>query len=109
MDKLINQEVLETVSIVSTHYILAGFSIVVGLSWNNTVKEFIDDKFPRPKQKINANLIYSIVLTLFLVLMVYLLPNAQSQLPINVQKQIQESKDKQQDDYFNSYLSDFPK
>jgi len=48
-------------------YILAGLGLVAGLSWNETIKAFIDYIFPAEGNSLLASLIYSVFITILVV------------------------------------------
>ena len=59
-------------------YILAAFSFVAGLAWNEAIKSFIDQFFPNSDNSIFIKFIYAFIITMFIVLIsVYLLRNNQ--------------------------------
>lgn len=54
-------------------YVLAAFSFVAGLAWNEAIKSFIDQFFPNKENSILVKFIYAIVVTITIVLVtVYL-------------------------------------
>lgn len=55
-------------------YIIAGFSVVAGLAWNDAIKAFIDRFFPDPGNGLKAKFLYAIIITTVVVLIsVYLM------------------------------------
>ena len=42
----------------TTHYIIAGFSLVVGLSWNDTIKQILNKLFPLETDFLLTKIIY---------------------------------------------------
>jgi hypothetical protein len=80
-------------SIKSTYYILSGISFAAALGWGNTVKAFLDENFPKPNSKTTMNLIYSIVITLMLVILIYLMPDTERELPHKIRKKIKNQKE----------------
>jgi hypothetical protein len=50
-------------------YILAALGLVAGLSWNETMKAFIEYLFPLNKNSLLAKFIYSIFVTILIVLL----------------------------------------
>ena len=55
-------------------YILAAFSFVAGLAWNEAIKSMIDQLFPFSRDSIWIKFIYAIIITLIIVLVtIYLL------------------------------------
>lgn len=82
-------------SIKSTYYILGGVSFVAALSWSNSIKDFLEEAFPRPESKVHANFIYSIIITVILVLLIYLMPDTEVEMPKRTRKKIKEEKERQ--------------
>lgn len=54
-------------------YILAGFGLVVGLAWNEAIKESINVFFPSETETLVAKFIYAIVITIFVVIVTFIL------------------------------------
>lgn len=55
-------------------YIVAGFSVVAGLAWNDAIKAFIDRFFPDPGNGLKAKFLYAAIITSVVVLIsVYLM------------------------------------
>jgi len=75
-------------SIKTSHYFIAGVGIVAAISWNTTIKGAIDKLYPMPTENIIAAFIYSITITCFLVLLIYILPDTTPELPKNVKNYI---------------------
>lgn len=54
-------------------YILAGFSLVAGLAWNEAIKSLISVFFPNPGNDVLIKFIYAIAVTIVIVIItVYL-------------------------------------
>lgn len=49
-------------------YILAALGLVAGLSWNDTIKAFIEYIFPMAQNTLVAKLVYSVLITIVVVL-----------------------------------------
>src|SRR3989344_2296182 len=49
-------------------YILAAFSFVAGLAWNEAIKSFIDIFFPADRNTFFVKLIYAIIVTIIIVI-----------------------------------------
>lgn len=81
-------EVVSDLRIRTAHYVIAGFSLVVGLSWNDTVKQIINTLFPLENDVIFMKIIYSLVITLILIVVIKFLPDTSSQLPTHVQREL---------------------
>lgn len=55
-------------------YIVAAFSLVAGLAWNDAIKALIEYFFPKTENSLKAQFIYAGILTLILVIVsVYLI------------------------------------
>ena len=81
-------EYVSDLRIRTAHYIIAGFSLVVGLSWNDTIKHVIDVAFPLQRDAIYMKVIYSLLITLILIIIIKYLPDTSSQLPPPIQKEL---------------------
>lgn len=75
------EDAADLFSIKTSHYVIAGMSLVAALSWNETIKAVIGKQFLKPSDEISANVIYSIIITLLLILLIYYLPDTKSELP----------------------------
>jgi len=73
----------------STHYILTGFSIVVGLAWNELIKKTIDKMFPLNTESLFARLLYCLFVTIALVIVIKFMPSTDKELPKFVQKKLE--------------------
>jgi hypothetical protein len=82
-------DTVETLRIKTSHYFIAGFSVVVGLTWNDTIKMIIHKVFPSEMSEILIKIIYSLILTLILILIIKHMPNTTSELPYPVRKEIE--------------------
>lgn len=58
--------------------ILAGFSFVAGLAWNEAIKSFIDSIFVFGQNTLWAKFIYAILVTVLIVIVSYLLNRGNS-------------------------------
>lgn len=59
-------------------YVLAAFSFVAGLAWNDAIKSFIDQFFPADKSSILIKLLYAIIVTVTIVLVsIYLVKSSE--------------------------------
>lgn len=58
--------------------ILAGFSFVAGLAWNEAIKSFIDSIFVLGQNTLWAKFIYAILVTVLIVIVSYLLNRGNS-------------------------------
>jgi uncharacterized membrane protein YagU involved in acid resistance len=59
----------------SSFYLIGAVSLVTALSWNNLVKSSINKYFPLEEDSIKGAFIYALVMTLFLIMVVGLLPD----------------------------------
>ena len=83
-----------TFAIKTSHYIIGGFSLVVALAWNSSIRQAIERKFPLPDDSVKASLIYALCVTLMLILIIYFLPDTKSELPDSTQKLIQQEEER---------------
>jgi len=81
-------EISTAFKIKTSHYIIAGVSLVVALSWNDAVKAIIKNVYILPKDVIWGSILYALTITALLVLIIYLLPDTKSELPIDTQVKI---------------------
>jgi hypothetical protein len=56
----------------TTGLILAGFSFVAGLAWNEAIKALIDTVFVLDKDTLLAKFVYAIVVTVLIIFVSYL-------------------------------------
>lgn len=75
-------------SIKTSHYIITGFGLVSALSWNTTIKDAVHTIIPAERDKLIANIIYSIIITLVLILIIHILPDTSMELPIEVREKM---------------------
>lgn len=69
----------------TSYYILAAASTTVALSWNESIRGMIEANFPKNTV---APIVYSLCLTLFLIMLVKILPDVKNELPETTQKKI---------------------
>lgn len=62
--KIFKQTIKET----SATYLIAAFSLVAGLAWNEAIKAFIEYIFPLDKNTLIAKFSYAVIITLFVIL-----------------------------------------
>ncbi len=55
----------------TTGYIIAGLGLVVGLAWNDAIKDLIEYLFPLSTNTLWAKFFYAFVITLVLVVAAY--------------------------------------
>ena len=80
--KRISREVKER----TTGYILAGLGFVVGLAWNDAIKSLIECFFPLNKNSIFAKFIYSLIVTVLIVVATIILTRKSEKEKIEVGK-----------------------
>lgn len=73
----------------SSHYFITGFALATAITWNTSVREMINQKFPIPEDNVRANFIFAIVITLILVIVIYILPDTKAELPDDTKKKIE--------------------
>ncbi len=55
-------------------YILAAFSFVAGLAWNEAIRSFIDQVFPHSNSSVLIKFVYAVLVTIIIVIVtVYLI------------------------------------
>jgi uncharacterized BrkB/YihY/UPF0761 family membrane protein len=74
----------------TSHYIIMGFSIVVGLSWNETMRQLINDLFPVQSDAVLIKIMYSLFLTFMLVLVIKFLPDTSKEVYKNMPRRTQQ-------------------
>lgn len=84
--------ILSAFGIKVTYYFLSAVALVVALSWSDTIKLIINNYFPLPNSQIFANIIYSFIITLFLVALINLLPDTTIELPHEQKNKIEGAK-----------------
>jgi uncharacterized protein DUF5654 len=72
----------------SSHYIIGGVSIVAALSWNKAIKSIINNLYPLPKDNAFSSIIYALIMTIFVIFIIYILPDTKDMLPENTQNKI---------------------
>ena len=75
----------------TSHYLIAGMSLATALSWNEAIRRTIDNTYPMPSNNVQAVIIYSLVMTLLLVLIIWLLPDTKAELPLDVQHRLHQA------------------
>lgn len=83
-----NKNPADIFTIKASHYMIAAFGLATALSWNSTVKDIINASFPRPNEELRATIVYSIVMTLILVMMIWCFPDTKSELPAETRHKI---------------------
>ncbi len=78
-------------TIKTSHYLIAGMSLVTALSWNEAMKRNIENIYPMPRDSGKVIIAYSIVMTIVLILTIYFLPDTKAELPLDVQHKIHQA------------------
>jgi len=81
-------EAVGAFTVKTTHYIISAIGLVTALSWNTTVKGAIENYFPTNSGETKASIIYSLVMTMILILLIWVLPDTSSELPSNTRAKI---------------------
>lgn len=74
----------------TSHYIIASLSLVTALSWNEAMKLLIKKIYVVPDGVIMGNIIYALAITLLLIVIIHMLPDTKSELPIDTQTKIRQ-------------------
>ena len=83
-------QIPQAFKIKTSHYAIAGLSLVVALSWNDAIKSGIKKIYPVPQDQLSAGFLYAIIITLVLILVIWMLPDTKSEHPHDTQKKIAE-------------------
>lgn len=75
-------------TIKTSHYLIAGFSLVVALSWNKSIENSIHSTFPLQADSLKASVLYSVIITMVLILVIWFLPDTKSELPLDTQHRL---------------------
>lgn len=78
-------------TIKTSHYLIAGMSLVTALSWNEAMKRNIENIYPMPRDSGKVIIAYSIIMTILLILIIYMLPDTKAELPLDVQHKIHQA------------------
>lgn len=81
-------QIASDLRIKTSHYIITGFSLVVALSWNESIKIFISKIFPLANDALIIRFTYSIIITLALILLIKFMPNTVRELPNQIRTEI---------------------
>lgn len=89
------QEIRKEIREKTLGYVVASFSLVAGLAWNEAIKAAIEEFFPMAKDTIKAKMIYALVLTLVVVtISVYLVRLFKSDEEKEIEKEVKKEKKK---------------
>lgn len=86
----------KSVAIKTSHYIIGGFALVAAMSWNTSIKEVIQKKLPTENKALIMNFVYSVIITILLVLLIFFLPDTKEELPESTQKKINHETERQE-------------
>ena len=75
----------------TSHYVIAGLSLVAALGWNDAIKAGIKKVYPVPQEQVSAGFLYAIIITLVLIFVIWMLPDTKSELPQETQTKIKEA------------------
>ena len=89
-------QIPKTFQVKTSHYLIGGLSLVAALSWNDTIKKAINTVYPVERDQVSANIIYSLVITMLLIFIIYLLPDTTTELPDKTQKALHKAKKQDQ-------------
>jgi uncharacterized BrkB/YihY/UPF0761 family membrane protein len=85
-------DVPDALTIKTSHYAIGALSFVAALSWNESITQAIKKMYEVPEDYIWMKFVYSIVITMVLILVIYLLPDTTTELPIDTQAAVNHSK-----------------
>jgi hypothetical protein len=75
MEKIEKDKIIEKVGDIKNEfknkvlgYIMTAFGLVVGLAWNEAIKEMIDLLFPLEQNSIWAKFLYALLLTILIII-----------------------------------------
>lgn len=71
---------MDRLGVKTTHYVIGAVALTTALSWNTAVRHCIDTYFPQPNSEIIMNIIYALVMTMFLILLIQYLPDTSSEM-----------------------------
>ena len=74
----------------TSHYAIAGLSLVAALSWNDAIKSGIKKVYPIPQAQVSMGFFYAIIITVVLICVIWMLPDTKSELPHSTQTKINE-------------------
>lgn len=78
---------MDALCVKTTHYFIGGISLVTALAWNSSIRSAIEEYFPIPNKTI-AGFAYAIIITVILVVVIYMLPDTENELPHEVRSRI---------------------
>ena len=75
----------------TSHYVIAGLSLVAALSWNDAIKAGIKKVYSVPQEQVSAAFFYAAIITIVLIFVIWMLPDTKSELPTETQTKIIEA------------------
>lgn len=84
-------QIPNALKIKSSHYVIAGLSLVAALGWNDAIKAGIKKVYPVPQDQVAIGFFYAIIITFVLILVIWMLPDTKSELPHDTQVKIKEA------------------
>ncbi len=75
----------------TSHYVIAGLSLVAALGWNDAIKAGIKKVYPVPQEQVSAGFFYAIIITIVLIFVIWMLPDTKSELPHETQVKLKEA------------------
>jgi magnesium-transporting ATPase (P-type) len=78
---------MDALCVKTTHYFIGGISLVTALAWNSSIRSAIEEYFPIPN-KTMAGFAYAIIITVILVIVIYMLPDTEKELPHEVRSRL---------------------
>lgn len=85
-----NMQYVSELRVKTAHYLITAFALVTSLSWNSSMQLLINKLFPLNSDEIYAKIIYSLFLTFMLIIIIKYLPGTNSEMPKQVQKDLEE-------------------
>jgi uncharacterized protein YlxW (UPF0749 family) len=84
-------QIPKALKVKTSHYAIAGLSLVAALGWNDAIKASIKKVYPVPKDQVSAGFFYAIMITIVLLFVIWMLPDTKSELPHDTQNKIKEA------------------
>lgn len=82
-----------TFTVKTSHYIIGAIGVVAAISWKDAVKDITTKYFPS-QDNILATVINALIMTMFLIIMIYLLPDTKSELPPQTRERLTDLENK---------------
>ncbi len=68
----------------TSHYLIAGISLVTAISFNNVIIRALNAYFPLPNNNLAVSIIYAMIMLFVLVVLIKYLPDTTAELPKKV-------------------------